>query len=193
MIDFYRNFEDIKMTPDKIYTAEIDRVRDEAIVMKPFSFQVKPSIILIDKRCTLAKLTDLGVTERKGFDMNGSQRHITLLTTVLESSGKKAAGTRAYQALEIILGITTGASRDVEIYSYGVTSWECFSRKIPHYKKEDQVPTLAKHSTKLMYPFPMKVFLEDLDLSRGEKRSFQFGKEYIPIFVQIYSTITSTV
>ena len=105
---------------------------------------IKASNILVDHDCTVAKLTDFGVAERKGFLTTWSRRHSTALATALKVAGKKMAGTRSYQAPEIILGQVDETSRVAEIYSFGVTLWECLSRKIPHLKKENRLRELAK-------------------------------------------------
>jgi serine/threonine protein kinase len=134
---------------------------------------VKPSNILVNKECTIAKLTDFGVTERKGYDTTQIRRQNIILSTVLASSGKKAAGTRSYQAPELILGKINEASRDAEIYSFGVTLWECTTRRIPHENKgEDHIMMLARHGKKLMLPFPLKQFLDDKSLSGNEREIF---------------------
>lgn len=261
VIDIYRNYDDPRLMPDKIYKAEMERVRDEAAIMKQcsihtnivdvygyyrdeqkgpepfivmelmksslhkviherkstctiFSFStrlklmrdiasaleflhlqryihqdVKPSNILVDERLTIAKLTDFGVTEQKGSNTTHSLRHSTVLNTILESAGKKVAGTRAYQAPELILGNVKEASREAEMYSFGVTIWECVSCKLPHHKKEDRIATLARHSTRSMLPFPLKQFLAyqnlpDLELypfTLLEKVSYLCLSKYRPI------------
>ncbi len=133
---------------------------------------IKPSNILVDSSFTVAKLADFGVAERKGFDTTWTNRQRTVLATTKANGCKKFTGTKAYQAPEIVLGNVKEISRGAEIYSFGVTLWECITRKIPHYKKEDQIIVLAKHSTKLMLHFPVKDFLDDKTLLSIEEAAF---------------------
>jgi serine/threonine protein kinase len=165
---------------DFSFRSRIKLIRDIASALEFLHLQryihqdVKPSNILVDQQCTIAKLTDFGVAERKGFYTTRTRRHSTILTTVLQNSGKKAAGTLAYQAPELILENISDASREAEIYSFGVTMWECVTRTIPHCnKRELHITTLARHSTKLMLAFPLKLFLEDKNLSEDDRAPFE--------------------
>jgi serine/threonine protein kinase len=162
------------------FSTRLKLLRDVASALEFLHLQryihqdIKPSNVLVDERCTIAKLTDFGVAERKGFDTTRTRRHSTVVSTVLECEGKKAPGTLTYQAPEIILGKCEETSRDAEMYSFGVTIWECTTRQIPHYKKEQQIQALAKHAVKPMLSFPLKALLENKDaVSVTERLPFQ--------------------
>jgi serine/threonine protein kinase len=116
---------------------------------------IKASNILVNKNITIAKLMDFGVAERKGLKTTWTQWHGTALATVLKNSKKRAAGTLAYQAPELVLRQVTIASRSAEIYSLGVTVWECLSRTIPHHGKENEIYSLAQNKSKRMMTFPV--------------------------------------
>jgi serine/threonine protein kinase len=122
---------------------------------------IKTSNILVDESITTAKLTDFGVAECKGLKTTWTQRHDTALATVLKDSKKRAAGTLAYQAPELVLRQVTIASRSAEIYSLGVTIWECLSRTIPHHGKENEIYSLAKNERKMMMKFPVTNIIGD--------------------------------
>jgi serine/threonine protein kinase len=122
---------------------------------------IKATNILVDEWITVAKLTDFGVAECKGFKTTWTQRHTTALATVLKNSKKHAAGTLAYQAPELVLGQVTIASRSADMYSLGVTIWECLSRTIPHHNEATKIILLAHNKNKPMMMFPVKDAIVD--------------------------------
>jgi serine/threonine protein kinase len=98
-----------------------------------------------------------------------------------------AAGTVAYQAPEILAEEVSETSRVCEMYSFGVTVWECLTDKIPHKgKKESSVVILAanrKHVPMLPVPLePLSIDLSKEDLSIGlskEDLSIGLSKEEV--------------
>mmetsp|Transcript_41769 Transcript_41769/g.100594 ORF Transcript_41769/g.100594 Transcript_41769/m.100594 type:complete len:81 (-) Transcript_41769:2379-2621(-) len=57
-----------------------------------------------------------------------------MLSTSFVNDGhnKAVPGTIAYQAPELLSKEVVGASRVSEMYSFGVTVWECLTGKVPH-------------------------------------------------------------
>jgi serine/threonine protein kinase len=91
---------------------------------------------------------------------------------VLKISNKHAAGTLAYQAPELVLEKLTTVSRSAEIYSLGVTMWECLSRTIPHQNKENKIFSLAQNENALMMTFPVKNVIGEFNILPNECDSF---------------------
>ena len=106
---------------------------------------VKPLNILLNVDMTVAKLADFGEAKTKGLNTTKSR-----LSTIMSTSGEgrsvhAQAGTIAYQAPEILAEEVAESSRVSEIYSFGVTIWECMTGSIPHHgKKENSITILAR-------------------------------------------------
>jgi surface protein len=115
---------------------------------------IKSLNILLNKQLTIAKLADFGESKVKGLHTTKLRLSTILATT--SHQGNQIAGTAAYQAPEILSEEVLDISRVCEMFSFGVTVWECMTSKIPHGgKKESSIALLAatkKHLPMLVVP-----------------------------------------
>jgi serine/threonine protein kinase len=126
---------------------------------------VKPLNVLLNKGLTVAKLADFGESKVKGLHTTKAR-----LGTIMASSsrqGKQIAGTAAYQAPEILSEEVSHTSRVCEMYSFGVTVWECMTKQIPHGgKKESSITVWAmkqKHLPMLVVPSRPRERLSEIE------------------------------
>jgi surface protein len=115
---------------------------------------IKSLNILLSEDLTVAKLADFGESKVKG--LNTTKPRLERIMTTSCHQGNIIAGTAAYQAPEILSEDVNDISRVCEVYSFGVTVWECVTREIPHMgKKEGSIALLAankKHLPMLAMP-----------------------------------------
>jgi len=91
---------------------------------------LKSTNVLLNEDYTVAKLADFGATRVKG--LNTTDACIDAQDRI--GKRRRAPGTCAYLAPEILTSdIPEGVpSRSAEIFSMGVTLWECLKGEIPH-------------------------------------------------------------
>jgi serine/threonine protein kinase len=122
------------------------------------------------------KLTDIGVACIKNDQMisNRIDNHNRIVTTALESRNKrntKVAGTYIYQAPESLLAEVQDVLGVADIYSFGVTLYECLTRRYPQddfYQAYAKVVNKAMDENVTMLPFPV----EHKPLNKEEKLCF---------------------
>jgi len=93
---------------------------------------VKSLNILLDASKTEAKLSDFGEARVKGLNTTRVSMSTMLSTSFVKEGHKAVPGTIAYQAPELFSKEVVDASRVSEMYSFGVTVWECLTGKVPH-------------------------------------------------------------
>jgi serine/threonine protein kinase len=103
----------------------------------------KSANILLDEDMMVAKLSDFGEAKIKELLYTTKLRqHTTISPTSRQAVA--VAGTAAYLAPEILTEDVTEISRVCDMYSFGVTVWECLTGEIPHKgKAEFKVANLA--------------------------------------------------
>lgn len=112
----------------------------------------------MDPDYSIAKLSDFGEAKVKGLNTT-RLRVSTIVGTTSRPEGPRTfiAGTAAYQAPEILLEELQETSRVAEMYSFGVLTWECLTRMIPHKgKKESSITVLAQKKSEPMLIVPTK-------------------------------------
>jgi len=103
----------------------------------------------------MAKLSDFGEAKVKG--LNTTKLRLTTIVGTTSRPGAFMAGTVAYQAPEILSEAVRETSRVAEMYSFGVVTWECLKREIPHRgKKESSITILALKKNVPMLSLPNK-------------------------------------
>jgi surface protein len=126
---------------------------------------VKPLNVLLNKGLTEAKLADFGESKVKGLHTTKARLGTIMATS--SRQGNQIAGTAAYQAPEILSEEVSDTSRVCEMYSFGVTVWECMTKQIPHGgKKESSITVLAmkkKHLPMLVVPSRPRERLSEIE------------------------------
>ena len=99
---------------------------------------------MLNEDLSMAKLSDFGEAKVKGLNTTKLRLSTIVGTTSRPAAGAFLAGTVAYQAPEILSEAVRETSRVSEMYSFGVLTWECLERQIPHKgKKESSITILA--------------------------------------------------
>jgi serine/threonine protein kinase len=107
---------------------------------------VKTQNIMLNKDLTEAKLSDFGEAKVKGLNTTRLR-----LPTILSTAGPRqnVTGTVAYQAPELLAMVVKTSSRVSEMYSFGVTVWECMTGAIPHEGMRENALTILAQSEDL--------------------------------------------
>jgi serine/threonine protein kinase len=122
---------------------------------------IKPSNILVDADKTIAKLADFGLARNKEFDTVWDCVRTAYITSLDHHDGKIDAGTYAYMSPEKLLGKVTKASRSADVYSLGVTLWQCISCQTPPVPKtKDELLAIDKNGGENMISFPLVKMLQ---------------------------------
>jgi surface protein len=128
---------------------------------------IKSLNILLNNQLTVAKLADFGESKVKGLHTTKFRLNTIMATT--SHKGNQVAGTAAYQAPEILSEEVSDTSRVCEMFSFGVTVWECLTGSIPHMgKKESSIALLAankKHLPMLDVPSRPVIDLPEMELA----------------------------
>jgi surface protein len=119
----------------------------------------------------IAKVTDFNMTADKRSDTTTTTTTTTLMMT---KNGFPTPGTPFYQAPEIVVKKVNYFTRMAEIYSFGVTIWECLSRIKPDWELEQRVCDRIFRMNTMALDFPTKDAGDVRIVDAENQRIFQY-------------------